>query len=75
MAIVVKPRGTAPPYSRHAHGMLSGPGCRWLHVSGQVRVRPDGTMAPTPQAQLEQAFENVLAVLREVVRHRAPAPC
>jgi 2-iminobutanoate/2-iminopropanoate deaminase len=65
MAAVVKPRDIAPPFSRYAHGVLSDPGCRWLHVSGQVGVRPDGSMAATPEAQLEQAFENVFAVLRE----------
>ena len=75
MTIVVKPRGIVPSFSRYAHGILSDPGCRWLHVSGQVGVRPDGTMAPTPEAQLGQAFENVLAVLRRAVRHRVPAAC
>jgi 2-iminobutanoate/2-iminopropanoate deaminase len=65
MPIVVKPRDIAQPFSRYAHGVLSEPGCRWLHVSGQVGVRPDGTMTTTPEAQLEQAFDNMFAVLRE----------
>ena len=64
MATVVTPQGIAPPFSRYAHGLLLEPGCRWLHVSGQVGIHPDGSMAPTAEAQLEQAFANVFAVLQ-----------
>ena len=64
MATVVTPEGIAPPFSRYAHGLLLEPGCRWLHVSGQVGIHPDGSMAPTAEAQLEQAFANVFAVLQ-----------
>ena len=63
MAVAVTPEGIAPPFSRYAHGLLVEPGCRWLHVSGQVGILPDGTMAPDAEAQLEQAFANVFAVL------------
>lgn len=63
MAAVIAPEGIAPPFSRYAHGLLVEPGCRWLHVSGQVGIRPDGSMAPNAEAQLEQAFANVFAVL------------
>lgn len=61
---VVSPEDVAPPFSRYAHGIVADPGCRWLHVSGQVGIRPDGTMAVGAEAQIEQAFRNVLAVLR-----------
>jgi enamine deaminase RidA (YjgF/YER057c/UK114 family) len=63
MAVAVTPEGIAPPFSRYAHGLLVEPGCRWLHVSGQVGIHPDGTMALDAEAQLEQAFANVFAVL------------
>ena len=63
MAAAITPEGIAPPFSRYAHGVLVEPGCRWLHVSGQVGIQPDGSMAPTAEAQLEQAFANVFAVL------------
>ena len=62
-AMVITPEDVAPPASRYAHGMLVEPGCRWLHVSGQVGVRPDGTLAEGAEAQLEQAFANLFAVL------------
>ena len=64
MTAVITPEGIAPPFSRYAHGLLVEPGCRWLHVSGQVGIYPDGRMAPTAEAQLEQAFANVFAVLQ-----------
>jgi 2-iminobutanoate/2-iminopropanoate deaminase len=65
MSLVINPRDVAPPFSRYAQGILSPEGCRWLHVPGQVGVRPNGAMAMTPEAQLEQAFANLLAVLAE----------
>jgi len=64
MAQVITPTDVAAPFSRYAHGIVTEPGCRWLHVSGQVGIRPDGTMAMSGEAQLEQAFQNVFAVLR-----------
>ena len=60
---VVTPAGIAPPFSRYAHGVMVEPDCRWLHISGQVGIHPDGTMAEGAEAQLEQAFENLFAVL------------
>ncbi len=64
MAQVITPPDVAAPFSRYAHGVLTESGCRWLHVSGQVGILPDGTMAMSGEAQLEQAFLNVFAVLR-----------
>ena len=64
MAQVITQPDVAAPFSRYAHGILTESGCRWLHVSGQVGILPDGTMAMSGEAQLEQAFSNVFAVLR-----------
>jgi enamine deaminase RidA (YjgF/YER057c/UK114 family) len=36
---------------------------RWLYVSGQVGVAPDGSLAQGPEAQMETAFRNLLAIL------------
>jgi enamine deaminase RidA (YjgF/YER057c/UK114 family) len=38
-------------------------GARWLYVSGQVGVRPDGTMADGIDGQVDQAWANVMAIL------------
>src|SRR5947207_2392735 len=64
MTSAVSPKDIAPPLARYAHGILAEPGCRWLYVSGQVGVRPDGTMTAGIDEQLEQTFENLFAVLR-----------
>ena len=39
------------------------PGARWLHVSGQVAVDPDGRTADGIEAQAALAFRNLGAVL------------
>ncbi len=36
---------------------------RWLYVSGQVGVAPDGAVADGSEAQMEAAWRNVLAIL------------
>jgi enamine deaminase RidA (YjgF/YER057c/UK114 family) len=60
---VIAPAGIAPPFSRYAHGIAVKPNCRWLHISGQVGIHPDGKMAEGAAAQLEQAFANLFSVL------------
>ncbi len=57
------PGAVAPPFSRYSHGVEAPAGARWLHVSGQVGVAPDGTLADSPRGQIERAFANVLGVL------------
>lgn len=57
---------TAGRYSHTA--LVSGPGrygeaVRWLHLSGQVGTRPDGTTPPDAEGQVEQALKNILAAL------------
>jgi enamine deaminase RidA (YjgF/YER057c/UK114 family) len=63
MSTVVRPANVAAPFSRYAHAVLVPERHRWLHVSGQVGVRPDGSLAAGAEAQLEAAFRNLLAVL------------
>ena len=36
---------------------------RWLHISGQVGVKPDGRLAEGAEAQMEQAWRNLFAIL------------
>ncbi len=36
---------------------------RGLHLSGPVGVAPDGSLAEGPEAQMETAFRNLLAIL------------
>ena len=57
------PKTVAPPFSRYSHGVEAPDNARWLHVSGQVGVTPEGQMLDGAEAQIEQAWRNVLSVL------------
>jgi 2-iminobutanoate/2-iminopropanoate deaminase len=48
----------------YSQAMLVPAGARVLHISGQVGVRPDGTLAEGIEAQSEVAWSNVVALLR-----------
>lgn len=47
----------------YSHATVSDGVERWLHVSGQVGLRPDGSLAGDAAAQIEQAFANLGALL------------
>jgi 2-iminobutanoate/2-iminopropanoate deaminase len=49
----------------YCHGMLVQDAGRWLHLSGQVGVDPDGTASPIFDAQCRRAFQNIEACLRD----------
>ena len=57
------PQTVAPPFSRYSHGVEVPAGARWLYISGQVGVTPEGKVAEGAAAQIEQAWRNVLSVL------------
>ena len=57
------PDNVVKPASRYSQGVEVGPNARWLHVSGQIGVAPDGSVAAGLAAQFEQAFANVANVL------------
>ncbi len=50
-------------FSSYSLGVEAPPKARWLHISGQVGVAPDGGLAQGPEAQMETAFRNLLAIL------------
>ncbi len=57
------PPTVAPPFSRYSHGVEGAASARWLHISGQLGVKPDGTLAEGAEAQMEQAWRNIFAIL------------
>lgn len=57
------PENVAPPFGHYSHAALTEKGARWLHVSGQVGVKPDGSMAQGIDAQCEWAWKNLLGIL------------
>jgi enamine deaminase RidA (YjgF/YER057c/UK114 family) len=63
MATIYNPTGIAPAFSHYSLGVEVPPGARWLSVSGQVGVAPDGVPAHGPEAQMERAWRNIFAIL------------
>src|SRR6266849_668575 len=59
----INPPTIAPPFSRYSQGIEAPAASRWLHVSGQVGVRPDGTVEQGFTAQAERAWDNLLTIL------------
>ena len=56
------PPGVHAPASRYSHVAILEGGSRLL-VSGQIGVRPDGTIVEEPEAQIAQAVANLGAIL------------
>ena len=55
---------TAPPsFSHYGQAVEVPASARTLHVSGQVGVRPDGTLVEDLEGQVETAWSNVFAIL------------
>ncbi len=65
MPRIINPRSIAPPASHYAHGIVHSGRSRRLLISGQVGISLDGTPAPDLTSQMEQAWDNLEAVLRE----------
>jgi len=59
------PAGLAPPASRYSHAVLTTGASRWLHLSGQLGLRPDGSLPDGLEGQLDQAFANVGTALAD----------
>ena len=51
---------TAPTYN---HGVEVPPNARWLYISGQIGLGADGKMKDGIEAQTQQVWENLKAVL------------
>ena len=59
------PAGIAGPFGHYNHGIEIAAATRWLHVSGQVGVDPDGSVPVGIEAQTARVWENLCAVLAE----------
>lgn len=57
------PETIAAPMSQYSHGIEVPPDARWLVVSGQVGVAPDGTTPEDALEQNRQAWSNIVAIL------------
>ncbi len=59
------PANIAPPFSCYSHGASVPADARWLYVSGQVGVTPEGVVPDAPEKQIELAWDNLFAVLAD----------
>jgi 2-iminobutanoate/2-iminopropanoate deaminase len=57
------PAAIATPLGAYTHAIEIPRGARVLHISGQVGVRADGVVAEGIEAQLECAWQNIVAIL------------
>ncbi len=57
------PNAIVPAFSSYSLAAEAPTQARWLHISGQVGVAPDGSFGEGPEAQMEAAFRNILAIL------------
>jgi 2-iminobutanoate/2-iminopropanoate deaminase len=62
---VVAPSSIAPPAANYAHAVLTEGASRWLHTSGVVPVRPDGTVPDDLEEQAEVVWANIAAIIAE----------
>ena len=59
------PESIVKSFASYSQGVEVPPNARWLYITGQVGVNPDGTIAGNSEKQVERAWQNVLAVLAE----------
>ncbi len=64
MFIKHNPAGVAAPTGLYTHAMEAPSNMRWLYISGQVGVRPDGTISNEAKAQSDQVWQNIHAILQ-----------
>ncbi|GHO82538.1 RidA family protein [Dictyobacter formicarum] len=55
--------GVSAQIGRYSDGVEVSGNARWLHTSGTPGIRSDGTVPETIEAQAEQAWKNILAIL------------
>jgi len=65
MVIYRNPETAPPAFSNYSLAVEAPSAARWLHISGQVGVAPDGTTADGAEAQMEQAWRNIIAILED----------
>jgi enamine deaminase RidA (YjgF/YER057c/UK114 family) len=59
------PTTIAPPAGRYTTAIEVPPNARWLHISGLVGMEKDGSVPPGIEAQVENIWRNMKAVLAD----------
>lgn len=60
---LMNPATVAPPLGAYSHAVEVPAGARTLHIAGQVGMKPDGTIAQGSEAQCDQIWKNIVAIL------------
>lgn len=60
---LINPETIVKPASMYSQGVQIAPSRERLVISGQVGLRPDGTLEPTMRGQMERTWANLFAVL------------
>lgn len=61
----IAPASIAPPAANYAHAVTSEHVLKWLHTSGVVPIRPDGTVPEAIDEQADVVWANLMAMLAE----------
>ena len=62
---LIRPAGIAPPAARYAHAVATADAEQWLHTSGVVPTRPDGSVSEDIAEQARTVWDNIAAMLAE----------
>lgn len=62
----LNPGSIVPPFNdAYHHAVVIPPNARVVHISGQVGLRPDGSLPGTVEGQADQVWSNVMACIAE----------
>ena len=65
MTVISNPNTVHTPGGAYSHGARVPAGAEWLVIAGQVGVNQEGKVADGIRKQAEQAFRNILAILKD----------
>ena len=57
------PSTIAPPAALYVHGMEIPDNARWLFISGQIGMHPDGRPGADAREQVEIIWQNIVTIL------------
>ena len=61
----IEPAGVGPPAANYHHAVLTTDARRWLHTSGVVPTRTDGSVPEDLNEQAESVWTTIAALLAE----------
>ena len=60
---ILNPDSVVRPASNYAQAVVHGAAAERMVISGQLGLKPDGSLAEGLEAQMEQAWSNIFAIL------------